>query len=44
MPALFCLFLVFSNKKYNSYNKSMWKNVIECQDSNHDLLNMSHHP
>ena len=26
-PAIFCLFLVFSNKQYNFYNKSMWKNV-----------------
>ena len=24
---LFCLFSVFSNKQYNFYNKSMWKNV-----------------
>ena len=24
---LFRLFLVFSNKQYNFYNKSMWKNV-----------------
>ena len=24
-PASFCLFLVFSNKQYNFYNKSMWK-------------------
>ena len=26
-PASFCLFSVFSNKQYNFYNKSMWKNV-----------------
>ena len=25
--SLFGLFSVFSNKKYNFYNKSMWKNV-----------------
>ena len=24
---LFCFFLIFSNKQYNFYNKSMWKNV-----------------
>ena len=26
---LFCLFLVFSNKQYNFYNKSMWKMSIQ---------------
>ena len=26
-PASICLFSVFSNKQYNFYNKSMWKNV-----------------
>ena len=34
---LFHLFLVFSNKHYNFYNKKMWKNVhpvIQCRDSN----------
>ena len=28
---LFHLFLVFPNKQYNSYNKSMWKNVKSIQ-------------
>ena len=27
-PASFRLFSVFSNKQYNFYNKSMWKNVL----------------
>ena len=28
---LFRLFLVFSNKQYIFYNKSMWKNVMSIQ-------------
>ena len=28
---LFHLFSVFSNKQYNFYNKSMWKNVMSIQ-------------
>ena len=28
---LFGLFLVFTNKQYNFYNKSMWKNVMSIQ-------------
>ena len=31
---LFHLFLVFSNKRYNFYYKSMWKNVTSIQYSN----------
>ena len=30
-PASFRLFLVFSNKKYRFFNKSMWKNVMTIQ-------------
>ena len=44
---LFHLFLVFSNKQYNVYNKSMRKNVHPVLGPGiwtHDLLNMSHHP
>ena len=34
--ALFRLFLVFSNKQYNVYNKSMWKNVqMYIQNTQH---------
>ena len=30
-PASFRLFLVFSNKKYRFFNKSMWKNFMTIQ-------------
>ena len=46
-PASFRLFSVFSNKQYNFYNKSMWKNVHPVYSAEiwtHDLSNMSHHP
>ena len=44
---LFRLFSVFSNKQYNFYNKSMWKNVHPVYSTGiwtHNLLNMSRHP
>ena len=44
---LFRLFFVFSNKQYNFYNKSMWKNVHPIYGAGiwtHNLLNMSHLP
>ena len=41
---LFCLFLAFSNKQYNFYHKSMWKNVHPVYGARirtHNLWNMS---
>ena len=46
-PASFHYFRSFSNKQYNFYNKSMWKNVHPVYGAGiwtHDLLNMSRHP
>ena len=45
-PASFCLSLVFSNKQYNSYNKSKWKNVhpvYGAEIQTHNISNMSCH-
>ena len=45
--SLFRLFLVFSNKQYNFYKKSLWKNVHHVYGAGiwtHDLSNMSRHP
>ena len=39
-------FLVFSNKRYNFYNKSLWKNVHPVYGAGirtHNLSQMSHH-
>ena len=44
---LFRLFLVFSNKHYNFYNKYMWKNVHPVYGPGirtHELWNMSLFP
>ena len=45
--ASFRLFSVFSNKQYNFYNKSMWKDVHPVYGTGirtHDLTNISRHP
>ena len=45
-PASFCLSFVFSNKQYNSYNKSKWKNVHPVYGAGiqtHNISNMSCH-
>ena len=45
---LFHLFLLFSNKQYNFYNKSMWKihvhPVYGTGIRTHNILNMSRVP
>ena len=44
---LFRLFLVFSNKQYNFYNKSMWRNVHSVYGAwirTQDLSNMTTRP
>ena len=44
---LFNFFFVFSNKKYNIYNKSLWKNVHPVYGAGirtNDLSNLSCHP
>ena len=46
-PASFFVFSTYSNKHYNFYNKSMWKNVHPVNDAGiqiHDLSNMNCHP
>ena len=44
---LFRLFSALSNKQYNFYNKSMWKNVHPLYNAGiwtHDISYMSRHP
>ena len=44
---LFRLFLIFSNKQYNFYNKYMWKNVHAVYGAKirtYDLQNVSLFP
>ena len=42
-PASFRLFSVFSNKQYNFYNKSMWKNVHAVYGAGIWTHNLSEH-